>query len=213
MPDWRARPAVHVFFKAAALLSYMLCTWLTERFVLSFVVCITLLAMDFWTVKNVSGRLLVRPGPPRRSPRHFAPRSARLGSVRRSVHLVTSGNTGQRLPNAFVFCGRAAWNGADDPKRVIGGAALVERDQGGRLEQLEVREDCGLPPPAPPAPSRARSFGSRCSLAAPLCTPRLSWGRGHRTRACWRQPTHGCSGAGSCSPPCSGAPAPPSAPA
>ena len=37
---------------------YLLCTWLTNHFVLSFVLCIILLAMDFWTVKNVSGRLL-----------------------------------------------------------------------------------------------------------------------------------------------------------
>ncbi len=34
--------------------------WLfTSNFILSFVVIILLLAFDFWTVKNVSGRLLV----------------------------------------------------------------------------------------------------------------------------------------------------------
>lgn len=49
----------HVFFKAAALVTYVLGSWFTSSFVLVFVVCILLLAMDFWTVKNVSGRLLV----------------------------------------------------------------------------------------------------------------------------------------------------------
>lgn len=49
----------HVFFKAAALAVYLLGTSITDNFVLVFVTCILLLAMDFWTVKNVSGRLLV----------------------------------------------------------------------------------------------------------------------------------------------------------
>ena len=49
----------HVFFKAAALVAYLLGTSFTDNFVLVFVTCILLLAMDFWTVKNVSGRLLV----------------------------------------------------------------------------------------------------------------------------------------------------------
>lgn len=49
----------HVFFKMAALAAYLLGTSFTSNFVLVFVTCILLLAMDFWTVKNVSGRLLV----------------------------------------------------------------------------------------------------------------------------------------------------------
>ena len=49
----------HVFFKVAALAAYLLGTSFTSNFVLVFVTCILLLAMDFWTVKNVSGRLLV----------------------------------------------------------------------------------------------------------------------------------------------------------
>ncbi len=49
----------HVFFKVAALVAYLLGTYITDNFVLVFVACILLLAMDFWTVKNVSGRLLV----------------------------------------------------------------------------------------------------------------------------------------------------------
>ncbi len=49
----------HVLFKAAALFLYIFGSWVTTSFVLTFVLCIILLAFDFWTVKNVSGRLLV----------------------------------------------------------------------------------------------------------------------------------------------------------
>jgi hypothetical protein len=34
-------------------------SWITSNFIFIFVICIILLAFDFWTVKNVSGRLLV----------------------------------------------------------------------------------------------------------------------------------------------------------
>eukprot|EP00850_Spirogloea_muscicola_P015044 SM000112S23986 [mRNA] locus=s112:270439:272024:+ [translate_table: standard] len=49
----------HVVFKAAALVWYILSTWLINEFVIDFVICVLLLALDFWTVKNVSGRILV----------------------------------------------------------------------------------------------------------------------------------------------------------
>jgi len=49
----------HIFFKVAALLCYLLLTFFTSNFVIVFVTCILLLAFDFWTVKNISGRLLV----------------------------------------------------------------------------------------------------------------------------------------------------------
>lgn len=49
----------HVSFKLAAILSYLLLSWLTKSFVVQFVVTVTLVAFDFWTVKNVTGRLLV----------------------------------------------------------------------------------------------------------------------------------------------------------
>jgi len=49
----------HLFFRVAALFTYMFCTWVSANFVLIFIVCVLLLAFDFWTVKNVSGRLLV----------------------------------------------------------------------------------------------------------------------------------------------------------
>lgn len=63
LPFFRSRHPIalffHVFFKVAALLSYLLLTIFTSNFVLVFVTCILLLAFDFWTVKNISGRLLV----------------------------------------------------------------------------------------------------------------------------------------------------------
>jgi Eukaryotic protein of unknown function (DUF846) len=38
---------------------YMFGSWITTNFIFNFVVCIVLIAFDFWTVKNISGRLLV----------------------------------------------------------------------------------------------------------------------------------------------------------
>ncbi|CAN8068033.1 unnamed protein product [Agarophyton chilense] len=49
----------HVFFKISAIVSYLLLGWFTDSFVIQFVTTVTLLAFDFWTVKNVTGRLLV----------------------------------------------------------------------------------------------------------------------------------------------------------
>ena len=49
----------HVLFKLAAILTYDFGTMFTDNYVLIFVVCVLLLAFDFWTVKNVTGRLMV----------------------------------------------------------------------------------------------------------------------------------------------------------
>ena len=50
----------HVFFKVAALLLYLFANlFFADSFVLVFVFLIILLSCDFWTVKNISGRLLV----------------------------------------------------------------------------------------------------------------------------------------------------------
>lgn len=49
----------HVAFKTAALVIYFLYALLSLSQVQLFVVCIVLMAFDFWTVKNVSGRLMV----------------------------------------------------------------------------------------------------------------------------------------------------------
>lgn len=38
---------------------YLFCNWFGLDFVTTFVLCVLLLAFDFWTVKNVTGRLLV----------------------------------------------------------------------------------------------------------------------------------------------------------
>lgn len=48
----------HIAFRLAALLTYLLSMWLSSSFVVSVVIIIVFLAMDFWTVKNVSGRML-----------------------------------------------------------------------------------------------------------------------------------------------------------
>lgn len=50
---------LHLLFKSAALLMYMFGSWFTTSFIFTFVICIILLAFDFWVVKNISGRLLV----------------------------------------------------------------------------------------------------------------------------------------------------------
>ncbi|KAI8919064.1 hypothetical protein PhCBS80983_g04667 [Powellomyces hirtus] len=49
----------HLAFRVGALLTYILCSLFTTNFVLPFVIIVLLLAFDFWTVKNVTGRLLV----------------------------------------------------------------------------------------------------------------------------------------------------------
>lgn len=49
----------HILFKALALFIYIFGSWFTSSFIFTFVICIILLAFDFWTVKNISGRLLV----------------------------------------------------------------------------------------------------------------------------------------------------------
>ncbi|KAG2184450.1 hypothetical protein INT43_000359 [Umbelopsis isabellina] len=48
-----------IAFRLGALLTYLLGSIFTDNFTLIFVITILLLAFDFWTVKNVSGRLLV----------------------------------------------------------------------------------------------------------------------------------------------------------
>lgn len=42
-----------------AVLSYILCGWFSDSFITSFVVVVLMLSADFWTVKNITGRLLV----------------------------------------------------------------------------------------------------------------------------------------------------------
>ncbi|KAI8913287.1 echidna-like protein [Gorgonomyces haynaldii] len=49
----------HLIFKTGALLVYTLGWIVTTNFILEFVLIILLLAFDFWTVKNVTGRVLV----------------------------------------------------------------------------------------------------------------------------------------------------------
>jgi hypothetical protein len=46
-------------WQVAALVFYLFCWILIKHFVIQFVVTVFLLALDFWTVKNVSGRILV----------------------------------------------------------------------------------------------------------------------------------------------------------
>lgn len=49
----------HLFFRGMAVLSYILCGWFSDSFITSFVVVVLMLSADFWTVKNITGRLLV----------------------------------------------------------------------------------------------------------------------------------------------------------
>ncbi|KAJ2454933.1 hypothetical protein EV183_001194 [Coemansia sp. RSA 2336] len=48
-----------ILFKGCALGLYLLGNFFTNNFILIFVLCVLILAVDFWTVKNISGRLLV----------------------------------------------------------------------------------------------------------------------------------------------------------
>ncbi|KAK9838949.1 hypothetical protein WJX74_006586 [Apatococcus lobatus] len=49
----------HVFFKVASFLVYLLCGLFSSNFIANFVAVVVLLMFDFWTTKNISGRLLV----------------------------------------------------------------------------------------------------------------------------------------------------------
>lgn len=49
----------HLAFRIAAIVAYMMCSLFTKSFIASFVTVVLLLSMDFWTVKNITGRLMV----------------------------------------------------------------------------------------------------------------------------------------------------------
>jgi len=49
----------HLIFRIFSIVTYLLCGMFSIGFIVSFVVIIILLSIDFWTVKNITGRLLV----------------------------------------------------------------------------------------------------------------------------------------------------------
>ncbi|XP_018575029.1 uncharacterized Golgi apparatus membrane protein-like protein CG5021 isoform X2 [Anoplophora glabripennis] len=49
----------HLVFRGASIIVYMLCGWFSDSFIASFVTVVLFLSMDFWTVKNITGRLMV----------------------------------------------------------------------------------------------------------------------------------------------------------
>ncbi|KAM8934190.1 Golgi apparatus membrane protein TVP23 homolog A [Pelodytes ibericus] len=49
----------HLFFRIGAIVAYLFCDWFSKSFVTCFVTILLLLSFDFWSVKNVTGRLLV----------------------------------------------------------------------------------------------------------------------------------------------------------
>jgi len=49
----------HLAFRVGALVIYFVSTSLSSSFIICFLLIICLLSVDFWTVKNISGRLLV----------------------------------------------------------------------------------------------------------------------------------------------------------
>lgn len=49
----------HVFFRSLAIVFYLFSSIFTDSFITSFVFIVLLLSADFWTVKNITGRILV----------------------------------------------------------------------------------------------------------------------------------------------------------
>lgn len=49
----------HLVFRCASIVAYLFCGWFSSSFIASFVLIVLFLSMDFWAVKNVTGRLLV----------------------------------------------------------------------------------------------------------------------------------------------------------
>jgi Fe2+ transport system protein B len=57
-----AHPIALIFlylFRSLAIATYLLCGFFSKSYVLSTVLVVVLLSADFWTVRNVSGRVLV----------------------------------------------------------------------------------------------------------------------------------------------------------
>ena len=49
----------HLIFRILSIITYLLCGLFNSGFIVNFVLIIILLSLDFWTVKNITGRLLV----------------------------------------------------------------------------------------------------------------------------------------------------------
>lgn len=49
----------HLAFKGVAIFCFLFLNAMINEEILTFIIVVTLAAMDFWTVKNVTGRLLV----------------------------------------------------------------------------------------------------------------------------------------------------------
>ncbi|XP_021932548.1 uncharacterized Golgi apparatus membrane protein-like protein CG5021 isoform X3 [Zootermopsis nevadensis] len=49
----------HLAFRVSAIVAYLLCGLFSNSFIASFVTVVLLLSVDFWTVKNITGRLMV----------------------------------------------------------------------------------------------------------------------------------------------------------
>ena len=49
----------HLLFRVLALVAYLICGLFSDSFITSFVTIVLLLSFDFWTVKNITGRILV----------------------------------------------------------------------------------------------------------------------------------------------------------
>ncbi|CRK92350.1 CLUMA_CG005914, isoform A [Clunio marinus] len=61
-PDQLRHPYVtlfHIFFRSSAIVVYLFFTPFISSFITSFVFIVLLLSADFWTVKNITGRILV----------------------------------------------------------------------------------------------------------------------------------------------------------
>jgi len=56
------KPAVifHLLFRTAAILTYLFCGLFNIGFIISFISIVLLCSLDFWVVKNISGRQLVQ---------------------------------------------------------------------------------------------------------------------------------------------------------
>jgi len=57
--EHKSAQMAHIAFKSLAVLTYIFGNLVTSGFVFLFVICVLFLSFDFWTTKNISGRLLV----------------------------------------------------------------------------------------------------------------------------------------------------------
>jgi len=161
----------HVLFKTLAILIYLFGGWFSSNFVNIFVWCVLMLAFDFWTVKNVSGRLMV----------------GLRWCVRAHKHRLPL----LRTPRVRAFWGRiavialvASDSSATAPPSLPRASAAIP------VSKLGVNPSTSAPPHRPRHPNPPVAGGARSAMTARLSGSTRAGRRGS-TPLRWTSPSFG----------------------